>query len=427
MADFKRIRVLFPDHLGLARGKYIPGAHCATTTNHCIGIFALNFDRTMTPAPGSGMLEGLPDCKAVFSQGQVRSGWEPETGVVVADLTFRGQPLAISPRYALRRAIADWEHLGYNTKLGIELEAYVMQPDGQGGWKAWDTPGAFVYGTGSTVDPVGLFDEIMETAEKCGLRVESINSEYDTPQFELTLVFGDALAAVDNIFLFKVMAREVAARHRLLLTYLGRPFADRSGSGTHVNFSLYDAKEENVLADPKAKDGLSALAHQCIAGMIAHHSGMAALCAPTVNAYKRLRPAQLAGYWANWGYDHRGATLRVPDDRGGRTRLEHRMADGAASPYLASAAVMQAARLGVMHQLTPPAPEHQDCLEHQSTDQHVPTDLSLALDALEKDQELAEAVGKELVAQFVAIKRAEWQKFSTAVTDWELKYYLPFL
>ncbi len=427
MGEYQRIRILFPDHLGLARGKYIPGAHKTSGANHCIGIFALTFDRGMVPAPGSKMLEGLPDCRAVFSRDDVRPGWEQGTGVVVADLEFQEQPLAISPRYVLRRAIADWKNLGFQTKVGIELEAYVMQPDGHGGWKAWDTPSAFVYGTGPTVDPIGLFDEIMQTAERCGLPIDSINSEYDAPQFELTLVFGDTLQAVDNIFLFKVMAREVAAKHGLLLTFLGKPFASRSGSGMHVNFSLTDGKGKNALSDPKAADGLSRLAHQCIAGLIAHHSGLAALCVPTVNGYKRLRPGQLAGYWANWGYDHRGATLRVPGDRGGATRLEHRMADGSANPYLATAAVMQAARLGVAQKLSPPAPEKQDCLEHQSTDQHVPDDLSHALDALETDQALVEAVGPEMVALFVAIKRAEWQKFAAAVTDWELNHYLPFL
>jgi glutamine synthetase len=427
MSDHRRIRVLFPDHLGLARGKYIPAAHSTGRVHHCIGTFALNFDRSMTPAPGSKMLEGLPDCTAVYANESVRPGWEAGTGVVVADLEFQGEPLPIAPRYVLRRAIADWDALGYRPKVGIELEAYVMQPDGRGGWKAWDTPGAFVYGTGPTVDPIGLFDEIMETAERCGLPIESFNSEYDAPQFELTLVFDDALRSVDNIFLFKVMAREIAARHDLLLTFMGKPIAGRSGSGMHVNFSMLDQQGQNRFADAGAADGLSRLATQCIAGLIAHHAGMAALCVPTVNGYKRLRPGQLAGYWANWGYDHRGATLRVPEGRGHCTRLEHRMSDGAANPYLATAAVLQAARLGVAADLTPPAAEQQDCLEHQSTDHHVPDDLGSALDALVADAPFTDAVGKELTALFVSIKRAEWQKFTAAVTDWELNYYLPFL
>jgi glutamine synthetase len=427
MNDYKRIRVLFPDHLGLPRGKYIPTAHAENGTRHCISTFALAYDRSMTAAPGARMLEGLPDCELNFSMEDVRPSWEADTGIVVGDLSFRGEPLPIAPRNVLRRAICDWEKLGYKTRLGIELEAYVMQRDGNGGWKAWDTPGAYVYGTGSAVDPVGLIDEIMQTAERCGLPLESINSEYDAAQFELTLAHGDALEAVDNIFLFKLLARELAARRGLLLTYMGKPFADRSGSGLHVNFSVENSDGENALASPSNKDGLSCIAYQCIAGIIAHHGGMAALCAPTVNAYKRLRPAQLAGYWANWGYDHRGVTLRVPNDRGRATRLEHRMADGAVNPYLASAAVMQAARLGVVQKLTPPPPEEQDCLEHQSTDQHVPDDLNRALDALEADKDFVEAIGPEIVGQFLAVKRAEWAKFAAAVTDWELKYYLPFL
>jgi glutamine synthetase len=427
MSEYKRIRALFPDHLGLARGKYIPSGHASNGARHCISTFALAFDRTMTPAPGARMLEGLPDCDLKFCSDDVRPGWEAGTGVVVGDLSFHGEPLAIAPRHALRRAICDWEKLGYKCKLGLELEAYVMQPDGNGGWKPWDTPGAYVYGTGHAVDPVGLLDEIMETAERCQLPVESINSEYDAAQFELTLVYGDALKAVDEIFLFKLMARELAAKRGLLLTYMGKPFADRSGSGFHVNLSLENEPGNNALASAESPNGLSCVAHHCVAGIIAHHAGMAALCASTVNAYKRLRPAQLAGYWANWGYDHRGVTLRIPHDRGRGTRLEHRMADGAANPYLASAAVMQAARLGVVNKIAPPPPEEQDCLEHQSTDQHVPDDLSRALDALETDAELGEAIGSELVAQFVAIKRAEWAKYAAAVTDWELKYYLPFL
>jgi len=425
--DYKRIRVLFPDHLGLARGKYLPAAHGATHANHCIGIFALTFDRTMIPAPGSKMLEGLPDCKATFSLDDVRPGWEPDTGVVVADLELEGKPLAVSPRHTLRKAIADWHALGYRVNIGMELEAYIMAPDGNDGWKPWDTPGAYVYGTGTAVDPVGLFQDIMRTAEECGLPVESINSEYDTPQWELTLVFGEALAAVDNIFLFKVMAREVAARHGLLLTYLGRPYADRGGSGLHVNLSLVDKKGKNAFADASAKDGLSHLAHHCIGGLIAHHEGMSALCAPTVNAYKRLRAGQLAGYWANWGYDHRGATLRVPKERGAATRLEHRMPDGAASPYLSAAAVLQAARLGVVNRIASPPPEEQDCLEHQTATRHTPDDLGRALEAFEADKELYDAVGCDMSALFVAIKQAEWQKFRMAVTDWELNYYLPFL
>jgi len=425
---FKRIRVLFPDHLGLARGKYVPPYYLHDHgSRFCITLFALTYDRSMTPAPGAKLLEGLPDCDLQVNPENIRPSWQKDTGVVVGDLFFQGEPLKISPRYVLRKAVRDWETMGYVPKVGIELEAYVMQPDGKGGWEPWDTPGAYVYGTGPAVDPSGLLDEIMETAEACELPVEAINSEYDFPQFELTLRYGDVLETIDNILLFKLMAREVAAKHGLLLTFIGKPVAGRSGNGLHVNFSLEDQDGHNVFNDPSSEDGITEFAHQCIAGLLQHHTGMAALLAPTVNSYKRLRPGDIVGYWANWGYDHRAVTVRVPGERGKATHLEHRMADGCANPYYATAAVLQAARLGVIGKLKPPPPETGDGFETVNTTVCVPDDLNQALNALEADTTFAEAFGKESVDQFIAIKRFEWEKYITHITDWELDFYLPFL
>ncbi len=425
---YDRLRVLFADHHGLARGKYLPWRVADRGTRSCVTLFALDFDRTMVPAPGAYLLEGLRDMELRYSLDDVRPGWDDDaTAVVVADLSMGGEPLPIGPRHALKRAIAAWEALGYRPKVGIELEAFVMQPDGKGGWEEWSTPGAYVYGTGLAVDPVGLLDDLMRTADKTGLPIESINSEYDTPQFELTLEFDDALKAVDDIFLFKLLAREVAQRKGLLLTFMGKPFGDRGGSGLHVNLSLCDALGSNAFLDEGAEHGLSTLARQCIAGCLAHHEGMAALCAPTVNAYKRLRPAQLSGYWANWGIDHRACTVRVPADNTPAKRLEHRMPDGASNPYLATAAVLHAARLGVVDQLEPPPPEMLDALEQASTERRTPDNLGAALDALEADPAMIDAMGKEIVDHFVTIKRNEWDKFCAAVTDWEIKHYLHFL
>ena len=418
-SDYRRIRVLWPDHLGLARGKYLPSRLAANGTGHCTAVYALGYDRQMTPAPGSFMLEGFPDMHARFSLGDVRPGWEPDTGVVVADLEKDGRPFEVSARHALRRAVADWRALGYEPQVGIELEAYLFEPDGHGGWKPIDTPGGHVYGTGRAVDPTGFLDELMETADRVGLPVESINSEYDVPQFELTLEYRDALGAVDDVFLFKLLAREVAHNHGLLATFLGRPLADRGGSGTHVNLSLLDGDGANALVDPATDDGLSTLAKGCLAGLCLHHPGMTALCAPTVNSYKRLRPGQLSGYWANWGHDHRCTANRVPPVRGPGTRIENRLSDGAANPYIATATVLQAARLGFVSGLEPPPPESGNGLDEINTDVCCAANLSAALDDLEADTELTAAVGQLLVDNFVAIKRAEWDRYSAAVTDWE--------
>ena len=425
--DYKRIRTIFPDHLGLARGKYLPARLAENGTKHCITTFSVTYDRGLIPAEGGMLLEGLPDVDFHYDPKNVKPSWEADTGIVVGDLSYRGNLLEVAPRTVLRKAIDDWKALGYSVKVGIELEAFVLQPDGKGGWQAWDTPSAYVYGTGPAADPVGLMTDIMDAADEAGLPYESINSEFDSPQFELTLEYGDALQAVDNILLFKLLAREMAAEHGLLLTFMGKPLADRGGSGLHVNFSLVDDNGKNALHSADDEHELSKLAYECIAGLLHHHRGMSALCASTVNAYKRLQPAALAGYWANWGIDHRGTTVRVPYRAGQATRIEHRLSDGAANPYLATAAVLQAALLGRKNNLTPPPSEELDCLESQSTDVHTPNTLSEALNELEADTELTAAVGEAAVANLVAHKREEWDKFMGAITDWELNYYLPYL
>ena len=428
MSDYERIRVLFCDHLNLARGKYLPRSVAESgSARHCIGVYALDYTRALTDAPGGGMSEGFPDMEAVFDLDQVRSGWEPGTGVVVADLERGGRPFALCARGALKRAVERWREKGLSPSIGIELEAYVFQRDASGGWTPYHTPGAYVYGTGPAVDPEGLIDAVWAEAQACGFPVEAINSEYDWPQFELTLRYRDALGAIDDAFLFRLMAREVVAKRGYLLTFMPKPLSSRSGNGLHVNLSLADGSGGNAFADPAQEDGLSALSRQCIAGLLHHHRSMSALLAPTVNSYRRLRPASLAGYWANWGYDHRGVTVRIPGERGPATRIEHRLGDGAANPYVAAATALHAARLGVEQGYTLPAAETGDGLETVDTDVRVPENLGAALDVLEADGALASALGERLVANFIAIKRKEWDDFLGATTDWELSRYLDFV
>jgi len=436
MTSYDRIRVLWPDHLGIARGKYLPARLADRGTNHCVTTFALGYDRSMVPAPGSYLLEGLKDVRSTFDPDEVHPGWEDDrTGVAVGHLTFAGEPFRFSARYALQKAVADWAELGYTPKVGLELEAYVLEPDGLGGWMQWRTPRSFVYGTGRSADPTGLIDEIMRTAEASDFRVESINAEFDESQFEMTLEHDDALRAADDAFLFKVLAREVALDRGLDLTFLGKPFTGISGSGLHVNFSLGSADGSNAMADDASSDGLSVLAGSCLAGLCAHHQGMAALCAPTVNAYRRLRPAELNGYWANWGYDHRCAANRIPEARGAGARIESRLSDGAANTHTAVATVLQAARLGAVNGLACPEPLVTDGFEEVNTEVSVADSLGEALEHLRADAELIGAVGEDLVANFIANKEAEWQRYLAAVgedrpggdvTHWELDEYLMY-
>lgn len=424
---YDRLRLLWPDHLGLARGKYLPREKAERGTAHCIALFTLGFDREMIPHDGGFFWKGLPDCDAVFDPSTVRAGWEEGTAVVIPDITRLGQSVPLTPRHVLSEAVARWQSHGLEPMVGLELEAFAFESDGDGGWRPISTPGAYVYGTGMAVDPTGTIDEIMETARAVGLHLESVNSEYDNGQFELTMAYTDAMSAADDAFLFKVMAKEIAAHHGLHLTFLGKPINGRGGSGTHVNLSMRDQTGHNAFSDDDAEDGLSDLARSVIAGMLHHHAGLSALLAPTVNSYKRLQPGTLTGYWANWGYDHRGVTVRVPKARGEETRLENRMGDGSVNPHQAAAAVLTAGLLGFEKGYELPPVETLDCIENASTDVVVPASLGAALDALEADTDLVEAFGAAYVDGFVTVKRAEWDRYQRWTTDWEINEYLPFL
>jgi glutamine synthetase len=424
----ERCRILFGDQLNLARGKYVPMSEAAKGhARMCVGTFAVTYDKQLVAAPGGGMLDGLPDMEVAFDPEDLRPSWEPGTRIALGELMFKGEPFVLCGRGALRRAIEGFRARGLEPMVGIEMEAYIFQRGADGEWVPYETPGAFVYGTGPFTDPAGLIDEIWEMAAACNIPIESINAEYDAPQFELTLRFADAIKAVDDCFLFRQMARELLYRRGYLLSFLPKPFADKSGSGLHFNISFNDRAGKNVFADDVATGTLSDTMKGCIAGMLRHHEGLAGILAPLTNSYARLQPASLSGYWANWGIDHRSVTVRVSAETGPAARIEHRMADCAASPYFALAAVLQSALLGLENGYDLPEAETNDGLETINTDRHTPHDLGAALDALEADTALIQAVGPEIVANFIAIKREEIRILEGKSEAEQIAYYLHFI
>jgi len=429
----KRLRLLYPDIHGLERGKYLFGKVAdAGHAAFCIGVYPLTHDREILLVPNTQFDIGLPDIDVQLDRDSLRRSWEPETVIGIGDATRGGEPVPIDPRRVLREAIEAWREMDLEPQVSFELEFYLMEPDGGGGWRPISLPGHRVYGTGTAVDPTGCVDAMVTTALGCGFDVETWNSEYDEAAFEVNLRYEDALQAADDAFVFRLLIREIAAQHGKLATFLGRPLNDRGGSGMHVNFSFRRDDGSNAFDDPSDPEGLSDLARHCAAGLLDHHAGMAAIMAPHVNAYKRLQPDMLNGYWANWGHDDRSVTVRVPPARGAGTRLEQRTADAAANPYLVGAAVLHAARFGVEDEmeLKPAQPVGGDA----DTDVCVPTNLSEALDVLNADERLVQAMGPELVEAFTILKRGEWERYmgasndtdTTEVTDWELRYYLPF-
>lgn len=436
LSDYQRIRLMWPDHLGLARGKYVPGHLAERGTGFCATTFGLTYGREIIDAPHAYLTTGLRDVIGVPDAGSLRPSWEDDrTGVVVAGLTIDDEPYAASSRSALERAVEAWADLGYHAKVGIELEGYLLQPAADGGWERYSNPRSMVYGTGPLGDPSGFVDAVMFTAARCGFTIESVNVEFDESQFEFTLRYDDALRAVDDAFLCRVMIREIALSLGLDFTFVGKPFPAVSGSGTHTNFSFVDVDARPALADDDDPDGLSTLARHCLAGLIAHHRALTAVSAPTVNAYRRLQPGMLAGCWANWGVDHRNVTNRVPADGGSAMRIESRIGDGSMSLHLGVAAVLQAARLGFADGLVAPPAYDGDGFDDGGGDvARSATSLSAALDDLEADAAFRAAVGAGVIDNFAYVKRHEVASFEARgqsidgceLTEFEIANYLPY-
>ena len=204
-----RLRVLFCDHLNLARGKFLPPSKIGDgATRVCQSTFGVTYDKDLIPAPGSKVLENLPDIEIRYRGEDIRADWLPNTRVVVGDLWEEGSPFDACGRHALKRAIKDWQDLGFEPMVGLELEAFAFQQNPDGTLVPYDTPKAYVYSTGAFADPRGFTQAIWERATARGFNIDSMTSEFDTPQFEFTLTYDKALKAVDDNFLFRQLARD---------------------------------------------------------------------------------------------------------------------------------------------------------------------------------------------------------------------------
>jgi glutamine synthetase len=203
---------------------------------------------------------------------------------------------------------------------------------------------------------------------------------------------------------------------------MAKPFNDEGGSGFHIHFSTWDDDGNPLFDDPASKDGLSTIAKSAIAGVLAHAPALAAICNPTINSYKRFGPDTLAPWLIDWGFDNRSAMVRIPPERGKASRLELRLGDASANPYLAIAGLLAAAYLGIRDELEPPAPLEGYGYDPSKADK-LPGDLRSALDAFAADTDFEEILGEKFLRTFLAYKHNELERFHHWVTDWEFREY----
>jgi glutamine synthetase len=362
--------------------------------------------------------------------------WQKNVAWVPGNLYVKGQPWPSCPRTILTRQLERARQMGYIFNVGVEPEFMLLKKNAREQYEPWDAldnTAKPCYDLRALYRNLDVMTTLMRYMQQLDWDPYANDHEDANCQFELNWMYANALTTSDRMTFFKWMVRIVAEQHGLWATFMPKPFAHLTGNGAHYHMSLADAANgKNLFLDESDATGLSQLARWFMGGLLHHARGLAAVIAPLVNSYKRLiRGAPRSGAtWApvyvTYGASNRTQMIRIP----GPGRVENRAVDGAANPYLASAAMVAAGLDGIENKIDPgPANSEnlyemseQELLRHNIT--FLPTTLREALDCFEHDTVLHEALGKDYAAYYISVKREEWRQYHQAVSQWELDQYL---
>ncbi|MBV9655658.1 MAG: glutamine synthetase [Acetobacteraceae bacterium] len=405
------------DLAGLVRGKAFPASDLDDRLRRGVGFTHSNLMMSAfgpiyaTPFGTVGDLMLVPDPSV---QVQVPFDDGPSERFYLGDLkTIDGAYWECCPRHFLRRALGALQAAtGLTIRAAFEQEFVYTGVD--------DRPGS-TYALDLMRRQSGFGEALMAAIRLAGATPDSFLPEYGPRQFEMTVKPAAALRAADDAVIMREMARAVAFRlgHRAILSPMLHP--NGIGNGTHIHFSLCDLAGKPVTLDPAAPYGLAAIAGQFAAGVLHHLPALAAVTAPSVASYMRLRPDRWAPTWCNLGERDRGASLRVSpvfaptgtDDAAAQFNLEYRVCDAAASPYMALGALVNAGLHGITHGVTlpPPSPRNfWDMSEDERTEagvRRLPESLPVALDALAATAEAKDWFGGPFLDAYLMFKRSE--------------------
>ncbi len=354
-------------------------------------------------------------------------------GVVhaVCDGYAGGQPLATCSRQLLKSQLAKLKAKGLTLWVGIEPEFFLLKQDANGQWGRADAQDKLdkpSYDLKAIYRNREFLEDMRHSLTALGFELQQMDHEDACGQYEINYRFDEALAAADRYMLFKMTAHAVAQRHGSLFSCMPKPFADAPGSGLHFHISLTDANGKAVFHEPNDPLQLSQEAYRFTAGLLHHADALSAICAPTVNSFKRLACSHSASgttwspVWKAFGDNNRTCVVRTVAGR-----LEWRLPDPSCNVYAAIAATLAAGLDGMERQLHAPMPCDEDLYERfasgQSMPDRLPRDLGLALDALAANQPLMDALGTEFCDQFLKLKRQEWDSYSQSVSAWEFLRY----
>jgi glutamine synthetase type III len=411
--DIKFLLVSFTDIFGIVRSKLVPFSALDTVTKNGASFagFAAHFD--LTPAhpdivvyPDAATLTLLP--------------WRPGVAWVTGDLYMAGEPLQQSPRNRLRQQMERERHAGRILKTGVEAEFFLLSPDGTRPGDAQDSYSKPCYDQLTLMRSFDVISEICDAIDQLGWQPYQNDHEDANGQFEINWAYCDALTTADRHTFFKFAVKSIAEKHHMKASFMPKPFEALTGNGCHIHCSVWSPSDQNLFIDQDRSGRLSEAGEHFAGGLLKHGPAICALTNPAVNSYKRLNAnstvsgATWVSQKLSWSGDDRTHAIRVPAN----DRLEFRIPDGAANPYLLQLGVLAAGISGIEHRRDP-GHAVVPYSSHQTENHALPTNLFDALTNLANDEITKGYLGSALVDGIVNLRTKQWHEYMKSVSQWE--------
>ena len=410
--------ISFTDLFGVVRSKLVPTSAISGMQKDGAGFagFAAHLD--MTPADSD--MFGLPDAERL-----IQLPWKPEVGWLPSDIYLGGKIVAHGPRTVLKQVLADAKEKGYLVKTGVECEFFILTPEGTEVADSADIKAKPCYDQQALMRRYDLISEICDHMETLGWGPYQNDHEDANGQFEMNWDYSEGLTTADRHSFFKYMTKTVAERHGFRATFMPKPIATLTGNGCHAHVSVWNKTGKiNLMEDKKGELGLSKLAYHFIGGLLEHAESLAAITNPVVNSYKRINaPRTTSGAtWSpntvTYSGNNRTHMIRIPDS----DRIEVRLADGAANPYLLQAVLIGAGLWGVANKIDPGKRLDIDMYAEGHKVKNapkLPLNLLDALRAFQNNKIMRGILGAEFADSYLKLKMEEWNSYMQHFSEWE--------
>ena len=419
----KYFLINFLDLNGVQRSKLVPTPAIAEMEKEGAGFAGFATFLDMTPSYPDMFC--LPDPEAV-----IQLPWKSEVAWVPGNLSMNDKLVDQAPRVILSKLIDKAKSSGYVMMGGVEPEFMLISKDGQSISDSKDIAGKPCYDQQALMRRYDVISEICDSMINLGWGTYQNDHEDANGQFEMNWDYSDLMTTADRQAFFKFMVKSIAEKHEIRATFMPKPFSHLTGNGCHMHISLWNTnKSKNLFHDDKGELGLSSLGYNFLGGLIQNAIGMCAITNPTVNSYKRLN-APVTNSGATWspntvtyGGNNRTHMIRIP----GPGRIEFRLADGAANPYLMAAAILASGLDGIENKIDPGKRLDIDMYNESEKAKNVkklPLYLIDSIREFQKNKVLKSYLGDEFYNAYLKIKNIEWNDYSRSLTQWERDFTL---